>query len=117
MTNDQGPMTNKAPMSNDQEHHRPWSLVIGHWSFVGHWDLVIHVRTASDTGLRVAQPRPHDFGHPGWLRLEPDLQIEIERVIIALQVHMLTAERRQERFDHPAGDPLFAELALRPDIQ
>src|SRR5262245_23704629 len=34
MTNDQIPMTNKAPMSNDP-------LRLGAWSFVGHWVLVL----------------------------------------------------------------------------
>src|SRR4051794_5772829 len=41
MTNDQIPMTNKIPMTNDQRRHRTWTLDIGHWSFVGHWCLVI----------------------------------------------------------------------------
>jgi hypothetical protein len=42
MTNDQASMTNKAPIANDQLGARSiWSLVLGHWSFVGHWDLVI----------------------------------------------------------------------------
>src|SRR5437868_11709522 len=40
MTNDQVPMTNKIPMTNDQGKSK---LVIGHWSFVGHWGLVIGV--------------------------------------------------------------------------
>jgi hypothetical protein len=31
-------MTNKAPMTNAQRRAR---LVIGAWSFVGHWDLAI----------------------------------------------------------------------------
>jgi hypothetical protein len=31
-------MTNKAPMTNDQGD-TVHALVIGHWSFVGHWDL------------------------------------------------------------------------------
>jgi len=57
MTNDQAPMTNKAPMSNDQLGHLHWSFGIGHllvigiWSLViplvGHWDLVIGHSTGS----------------------------------------------------------------------
>ena len=67
--------------------------------------------------LRITQPRPHDFGQPRWMRLEAEFQIEIDRILIALQIHMLSAQRRDERFDHQPGDPLFAELTLRPDIQ
>src|SRR2546428_17714 len=40
MTNDQFPMTKEFPMSNDQ-CGRCASLVIGIWSFIGHWSLVM----------------------------------------------------------------------------
>src|SRR4051794_22185299 len=41
-------MTNECPMTNDQvwrssirDRHPVWNLVIGAWSFIGHWSLVI----------------------------------------------------------------------------
>src|SRR4051812_30325413 len=41
MTNDQIPMTNKTPMTNDQCGCSRWSLVIGHLLVIGIWSLVI----------------------------------------------------------------------------
>src|SRR4051794_4230454 len=59
MTNDQIPMTNKAAMTNDQQQRqRPWSLVIGHWSFVGHWCLVIAALTGCTSTPTLPPPAP-----------------------------------------------------------
>src|SRR5438876_3131484 len=41
MTNDQYPMTSEAPIPNDQMGTCRRSLVLGTWSFTGHWPLVI----------------------------------------------------------------------------
>jgi hypothetical protein len=44
MTKPQAPMTNKAPITNDQEQARAhWSLVLGHLLVIGIWSLVIPV--------------------------------------------------------------------------
>src|SRR5438477_9203035 len=51
MTNDQFPMTKEFPMSNDQ-CGRCRSLVIGIWSFIDHWSLVIgHLLTPRFSGV------------------------------------------------------------------
>src|SRR5689334_14525513 len=62
MTNDQAPMTNKAPSPNDQLGFGIWDL-IGHWSLVIPWCLVIcwslapgHSTFAQEIRLRRTPP-------------------------------------------------------------
>ena len=43
-----------------------WALVIGHWSFVGHWDLPLVIQPAADSknrahALQFAPPPPRTY--------------------------------------------------------
>ena len=61
-------MTNECPMTNDQarvssgcDRHPSWNLVIGTWSFVGHWSLVVGHSVLLSATVFAADLAPEGF--------------------------------------------------------
>src|SRR5438874_7559947 len=103
MTNDRIPMTNKAPMTNDQLGDGIWCL-IGHWLLaISPWCLVIcwslalgHFSVAQEIRLRKAPPRGTDStatpnaGAPNIVRgdeITPRQKDAVEKGLVWLSNH------------------------------